>query len=262
MRISAPYKYQLYDHKSSIIIYYIIILLLILLMFLSVVSLSFAYHGEIVEVKSDVSFGGFEAATCIFLFISGMCCFKENFRFLSLNGVSRLSFFWSRVLVFLSVSAIMVIIDTAVRYLVSFFGSIFFHGSISQQSIYGLIFYRHSAAVGPVATFFENMLFCFLVNIFLLSLGYIITLIFYRLNKPGKTCVGVGVPVLLLIVLPILDSEVFHDKISDSVSSVLNYILGVGTGLPWRSMITFLVSFAVLMGICFLLILKAPVKDN
>jgi hypothetical protein len=155
---------------------------------------------------------GMDSAIAIFLFISGLCAFKEPFLMMTQNGVSRKSFFLSRILVTLTLAAFMAVIEKIL--LLAEKGLMPASGVFAFQSIY------ESAYTGLLpqanALLLHTVLFAldFLTNVACLSGGLFITILFYRLNKAGKIAVGAGVPVLFFAVLPGVDTLLLHSCIS------------------------------------------------
>jgi hypothetical protein len=68
--------------------------------------------------------------------------------------------------------------------------------------------------------------------LFAAALGYLITVLFYRMDKAVKVLVSTGVPVLLFVVLPIADTYWMGGRIGKGLAWLINFVLGVNYGGP------------------------------
>lgn len=101
MKIKQTYKYMMLDLKNTIINYYIAIVAIYLLTVL--LEVIFSGGGE-----TSMNIDG---ATVIFLFIVGLCSFKDNYLMLAQNGISRRTMFVCRMLTAASIAAITMAAD-------------------------------------------------------------------------------------------------------------------------------------------------------
>lgn len=248
--IRAAYRYQLADHKKSILIFYCVIFALLAMMFVGTVTVSTSSGDSIV--------GGMDAATPIFLFIAGLCTFKEPFYMLLQNGISRKSIFLSRLLVVLTISCAMAAVDKIV--LLTGKAISLLNGSFRCVSLYEEIYILQPFHGSPVLLHLHIFLFDFLMYFMFAAVGYLISLLFYRLNKAGKIAVGAGVPVMLFIVLPIVDAVYFNLKITYTYGRFMDTVLGISSVNPYAAMLTFAVSSVIFGAFTWLLLRRAPVK--
>src|SRR5665647_391197 len=114
MKGKSSIKYQLSEMKSPVAIFYFIMFCILVLGFtfktIGVVSI----NGSSVFSNSSLSgpgFTGMEAVSAIFLFVCGLNSFKEFFRMLTQNGLSRKTIFAGRIITFLALCAGMAVID-------------------------------------------------------------------------------------------------------------------------------------------------------
>ncbi len=252
MNLKPSFQYQLTDHLKSILFYYIIIICV----FSVIICTTF------VTVSSNVSFNGLEVATLVFLFVSGLCAFRENFLMLEQNSVSRKVIFYSRILTAVTICLIMAIID---KILLTIFAAVAMSSgdSIVVVSLFDLIYGANGGVVSSVGMQLIGFLFnfCFYITVF--AFGYFITVLFYRLNKPGKVAVGVGVPVFLCIVLPILNSTLADGKIGRAYVKFVEFSMGLsaaGPANPAHAITSWLVYAAVFGLFSWLLLRRAVVK--
>jgi len=249
MNIKAAYKYQLTDRKRSIIVFYCVIL--ILTIFLGVMSVNFSSEGSMLS--------GMETATAIFLFILGLCTFKEPFFMLLQNGVSRKTIFKSQLFVTITITFIMAVIDKIFFIVDKSFSSLSNSGYI-YLSLYEQIYNMGLPFANTFSLHVKMFIFYFLMYLAIFAIGYLITLIFYRLNKYGRIAVGAGVPVGLFIILPIMDNFLFDSRISHAIGSFFDFALGITSHNPYAAMISFTVAFVILSLLSWLLLRKAVVN--
>lgn len=250
MNILASYRYQMADHKKSILIFYLVIVALICV---ASVSSVFTFHGEF--NGSGITVSGGEFATLVFLFVVGLCTFKETFLFSIQNGSSRKTVFAAKLLTMVSVAAIMSLVDT-VLYLIQNALQGITHMSIHAYRGYELFFaFTGTQQENPVLLQIKSFFLEFLIALAVMAAGYLITILFYRLNKAGKIAVSVGVPMLFMFGFPLLDS-VTAGAFTRFFAKVSVYAFGT----PLHMFISCLIIFAVASGLAFLLMRKAVVR--
>ncbi len=237
MKLKSALKYQLSELKKPVIIYYIVIAALIALF--AVLAISFVNN---VNVNIDGSFNGtvegYSAATVIFLFVCGLNSFKQQFHMFLVNGLSRKTLFVSTILAFLIASVAMSLINNLIGLACSL-AWIYIPSTFSFEGIVGPIFSFMAAAMA----------------------GVFITTAYYRMSKALKLIISIGVPVLLFIVFPIMDSILF----SGAVSSWLWQVWEAATSLlgkdnPYSMVLFRTFEILVLSVFTWLLTRRATVK--
>lgn len=245
MNILASYRYQMNDHKNSILIYYLIIFLLYIVAegILNLVSPS---------IGAENSMSGNEAISLIFLFVVGLCTFKETFLFSLQNGICRKTLFCAKLLTMVSVAVLMAAADAVVLLLNRGISAL----TVGQPtcSLYGTIYGAPDgqSLVMLIPNFFLECLLALAV----MATGYFITILFYRLNKTGKILVGAGVPVLFNIILPLIDFRFFHMSISRTAGRLMLFAVE----RPSHLIVSSILIFAVFYTAAFLLMRRAIVK--
>lgn len=240
----AAFKYQFEDSKKAIIIYYCILLAVMILL-----SAGFS----LISIRGNAQFNGIELSTMIFMFIAGLNSFKEPFLMLSQNGVSRQSMFVSHIFVMLCIAFIMAVIDQLLLLGLNLLSAN--NPNFTSRSLYELVF--HNISKSAFLLQLNILWYNFLMYISVFAFGYMLTVLFYRLNKAGKIAVGVGVPVSLLIVLPALDSMLFDSSISRALSSLTSFIYST---VPLWAMVSYASSFILFNFIAWLLMRKAAIR--
>lgn len=247
MNIKPALKYKLKENLKGMGSFYIIIYLIMIL------------SATMVIVKSDVeisNFNGMELSTWVFMFVIGLNSFKADFRLFLQNGISRKSLYVSSILSLGILSAIMVVID---------FVNLMILKSISgvgHRNIYEILFNK-SLSWTSVA---DNMI-CLLWNIVIIftaaMAGFLITLVFYKMNKFAKTIVGFGVPILLFVGLPIVNVTFLNDALGKFIPKMIGFLLGgANNPAPYNMIVVSAVICIVLAGISYLIARKATIRQQ
>lgn len=239
--------YQIAEMKKSLLIYYAIMLFLLLASFLTTeVFFHFSVNGAAIN--------GIEISSMIFIFVCGLNSFKEPFRMFLQNGLSRKTLFLSYICSLLSVTGVMAIVDTSI-------GAIG-HSLGSYQSAFHEFYRQHFSAAGPGQVFVVFALSLMLYTTSALA-GYFIASLYYRMNKGLKLLVSIGVPVLLIIVLPIVDMGYANGVISRSIGEILLLASGVKAGYnPLYPLGSCIILSSVLAGLTYLLQRRAVIKEQ
>lgn len=250
MKLKASIRYQLSETKKAVIFYYAILVLSLIIgvVILTIVRSAFP---NIFRV-GEFNFGTFNTVTPIFLFVLGLCSFKDNFLMFIQNGTSRRSLFLGRI----ATSTALAVGLTAADYLFS----------LIARGFTGIAGFP-SVSIGLTDAFPKNIsnsiagpFLVFAVYFLVQFLGYLITSLLYRLNRGGQIAVGVSVPVFLFIIFPIIDELVFNGAVSNAISRFMHIVYGLQSGIAWLGVISSLVCAAILGFFCWLLIRRVRVK--
>ncbi|MDF2592301.1 MAG: hypothetical protein K0S75_1767 [Clostridia bacterium] len=229
-------KYLFRDFKNALLIFYGIILAIAVLMaalFLNVIS----------QESGNASFGGFGFSAFIFLFVSGLNCFKANFKFLQANNISRKRFYYANIITLLSISAFMALIDASMTKVLKL---IMPYEDIVEQ------LYKNDL-------FFSSFIWSFALFTLAASAGWCITMLYYKCDKLMKTIISFA-PVLLVILLVMLNN-VTEGALGISIIKSLTVVLGFTNNNPYTAALSFLVATAGVLGLCYLLIRRIAIKD-
>lgn len=206
-KIKSVYKYNLFTQIKPVTFYYSIALFLIIFTFILNLFGSF-----------KLNINGFEFATFIFLFVVSLVDFAENFNMLSINCVSRKNIFIGKVLSFASLSLAMAFIDRLIvglTYLMSDLGEINMFGSAIDD-----IFTALSPNVFLANV--EAILISFSSYISVIVFGTFLSILFYRANKAIRVLIAAGVPIFIVIFLPIILGLAAD---TDAGSNILDFII-------------------------------------
>lgn len=246
MRLKSVIKYNLSELKNSVLLFYAIIAGVFIL--LSITFVSMTSHG------GTGSVGGVEMASVIFLFIVGLNSFKQNFLFLSSNGIARKTQFIGFILAAIPVACAMAAIDTIISAVLS---SVIDYNSMFYQIYNGMDITRNSAVYIVVCMIWSAALYMSFV-----TLGYLITILYYRMSKPLKVVVSVGIPVMFIIIIPTLDALWFKGGITRSVFDLFILLAGLKSGAnAWISVAALLVETVVFTGLAYILSRRTVIKE-
>lgn len=202
-----------------------------------------------------VTIDGLIMSTMIFLFVVGLNCFKSEFGLFLQNGASRRTLICSFVLMALIFAFGMSLID------------MIYSWALDSNGFQTLTLYRSMYQRGLGSNLsVMSLLFGGLVNLFFLALGFLVTTLYYRMNKGMKILISVGVPGLLFVVLPILDMAFPLMQLGGRLLKAfielmgLHGAFGLGANIPWRGMATLTVGSALLLGCSWLMVRRATLK--
>ncbi|TCT15479.1 hypothetical protein EDC18_103184 [Natranaerovirga pectinivora] len=224
-------KYLGFSFKNSIGIFYLIVVGLALLASFST--------ARVVSAGGQANSGGFESATVIFLFIAGLT-FKEDFKFLIANNVTRKKFFVSNNLAYIGVAVFMTSVDLILGFSYNLIGP--------YHSMFGQIYTTNALGI--------NFLWAFSLNLLALHAGWFITLLYYRANHIMKLIVCVAPVALFFFMMYLL-------RTFPVLSDFVQFILGIEmpTFNPYTPVGTFLIGAFILSCLSFVVIRKMPLND-
>ncbi len=246
MKLKSVIKYNFSNLKNGVLIFYLVILAVIMLL------------GSSINFKSssnvNISSGGIEIASFIFLFVVGLNSFKEDFLFLSVNNVPRKLQFKAFLITSLSVSFLMAAIDTTYS---NILGSFFTYKPVFIQ-----IYEKWTVQTSTPLVIISAFIWSTVLYLAAYLVGYLITNLYYYMNRTAKIIVSIGVPVWFTILLPIIDSSITKGKIMNFIGDVFLLLGGLrGTINPYIAVLSLLLICVATAGISFLMVRKAVVKN-
>ena len=233
-------------------IFYFIILIMLLFMIFSITT--------IIGRGGNGTIGGLEMSSIIFIFVCGLNSFLSPFRISMASGVSRKTMFAGQVISSLIISVFMAAVDSFYSFAVSF---LFPYESTFYQ-IYGSHFSSQPAEGLLRSPLFllQSFLWAACVYLACIALGYLISSLYYRMNKALKLTVSIGVPALLMIVLPYVDLNYTGGQVTGAIVNFIGYATGITAGYnPYLCMVSGIAFFAIFSGLSFLLVRKATVRQ-
>ena len=227
-------RYQLRDQRDTVIIYYGIIVGLITMGTTAILR----------DTQGNSSMGGLGLTSVVFIFILGLNCFTSAFRFMQANNVSRQRFYIANVLALSVISLFMATIDTTLglvlRLLIPYSGM--------TEQLYG------------TAAFLPELIWTFTLAALAAHAGWVINMIYYRSNKIQKILVSVS-PLFAFITLVYINRRT-AGAFGTFLMEFLTTLLGFSNGPnPYIAALSFTTGAAIMAGLGFLLIRRAPVKD-
>ena len=213
MKAKACFLYQIFDLRWAVLIYYFSIFCLTLLANYSVITLMASTSTGATTEEHNVIMSGITSSSAIFICIVGLNSFTENFRFSLQNGVSRKTVLRAFTVALLSCALLMGVFDALVAPALQ---RLFHYDPLMQ-----LIYARWSIA----ASMLWNVLLYCTGAMFGLFLGSL----YYRMSKVQKIVVSIGVPALLCVVFPLVDTLLLHGQLTDAIGTLLQALFGTYT---------------------------------
>lgn len=234
MNTATSFRYQLSDYRYAFPIFYGIMIVLYVAAGLTSQTLA---QGE--------SFtSGLETSSQWFLFVAAMCTFRQNFLVHLQLGATRKTLVKGWICTALVVDALLVLINLIIL-------SIFLLIGLPVAST------LFNWGLDPIPLrLFANSVQMYCANLLLMSIGYLLTCGFYRLNKIGKWIVSIlmGGVVLLLGNLAI--------QFESAVNAALDAFFTFPYTHPFLSGGFHLLAAAIVMALCWLIIRDIPERNS
>lgn len=234
MNTATSFRYQLSDYRYAFPIFYGIMIVLYVAAGLTSQTLA---QGE--------SFtSGLETSSQWFLFVAAMCTFRQNFLVHLQLGATRKTLVKGWICTALVIDALLVLINLIIL-------SIFLLIGLPVAST------LFNWGLDPIPLrLFSNSLQMYCANLLLMSIGYLLTCGFYRLNKIGKCVVSIlmGGVVLLLGNLAI--------QFESAVNAALDAFFTFPYTHPFLSGGFHLLAASIIMALCWLIIRDIPERNS
>ena len=230
-RIHSVAKYQIADNRNGVLVYYAVLIGIALIM---VATPSWDSTGS-------TSLSG--VSSMIFIFVVGLNCFRSSFLFCQANNISRRSFYFATILSLLALAVILSLCDLVLDTV------------MSRYPFYAGFFELVYTASGFVKILWTTALFTFSA-----SLGWMITMIFYRANTWVKVLVSIS-PIAAITLAGYL-----HQRTGGAFGYALVNLLDKALGFssetpnPYPAIVTFALASLVIWAVNYLLMHKAPVR--
>lgn len=249
MRLKSVFKYQFRDYKISYIIFFAILLFLEVTNLVGIKLSGLEDKGVYFRNESMVVLAGF---------IMGANAFRENFQMLMQNNVSRKMIEAGRMLNTLLSGVILAVLCRLVSlvYELAALGD----SRLRAGSIFGIIYPAFWERANGLEKLGVELLFWAGFIILFTMIGYFFGALYYNLGKVQKTLLSIGIPVFLLLVLPIVDMFAAGGRIAKFFFGLLKLLLGGMNGNPLWSFFTTLMGAVLFGGIAVLITLRTPVQ--
>lgn len=237
-------KYQCYDLIKVLVVYYVAIALILFLILAGL-------HASNSQETSRIGF-----APEFFCFILGLCMFREYFHLFTQNGVSRKTIFSGGCVSLLLFSAVISVMDTLFLRITDILPIY----KMKYINISSLLYSPFLNRVNTVTKVFTELILTFLVMYIFFSVGYLISIWFYRFPKPGKIGIAVGLPLLVIGGVPLL--MVLFPDIFAGIFSFFLLIMGYSEtsgGNPVIGMITLTVVSLAVTGLNYISVKGAQI---
>lgn len=251
MHLKSAVKYNLYENKKALIIFYGIILFL-----------TFALHATLRLALNGEAQGNvvnMDSSSAIFIMVVGITSFNIILQFFLQSGVSRKTYFLSTLLTFLILAVAMSAADIIIR---SVADVVFNASNINNASFVGMAYGHWFAGKSQLFIYMTEFLLRWMVYLLFGMLGVFFGAFFYRLSKLMRVLVGAGVPVLLIIVLPVVDATLTKGEIFRAIGNFFLFITGFKNGgNPYFLTAFSLIGTALIGAVTWLLVRRATGKS-
>ena len=225
-RILSLAKYQLRDNRSAVLIFYAVLIAIVLILNLG--------DGEGTRISG---------ASMIFIFVAGLNCFRPSFLFAQANNISRRSFYLATILALMGLAVILGVADTLFDSLMD--GYPFYHGFFEQ-------FYP--------ASVIAKLLWTITLLMFSASVGWMITMFYYRANVLVKVLISMS-PLVFIILASYIDQRT-DGRFGNLLLNFLLTSMGFSgeTPNPYPAVLSFTLATLLVWGVNYLLVRRAPVR--
>ncbi len=247
MNISASYKYELKTYRTPILVFLSIFIII------DVFAIVSNMISESTGTESIFRITGQDVSIIICLFVVGIVLFFENLKMTVQNGISRRSYFISKILSILSVSAICSVINLAIT---EIFGAL-----ISDNNCIAEMLYReYFAEAGYIAGIFTNLLWSFAMCVTASLAGCFIAASIYRMPKYARFVLFGCLWAVIVIGLPVLESLFFDGAIIAAIKDFILFSTGIVSANPFAMVISCAMVSAVSSALLWLIMRRMPVK--
>ena len=242
MRTKKSFKYQFQEVWQSIGMLYLVQIGMRLLALLIASKIGGEY----------VTMNGMNMMSAMFMLIIGMCSFTESFQFLLQNGVSRKQILAGKMLVFAAGAGVCGVADTllaTVDQKLNGWENIKFGGEILP-----LFYPEFLEQVSSVVRAIVSVALLSVVYALFAGAGYMVSIIWYRLNKIGRIIFAFGV-------LAVLSGYfLFGGRSMIAIMNAIMKLSGLADGNPFYGLISGVIGLVILAGFSILLIRKTVVR--
>lgn len=245
MKLKQSMRYHLREFYRASMVYYIVIAVLIVLMFILKAALR----------SNSVNMTGMDSSTVIFLFVLGLNAFKSPFGLFLQSGISRRTLWVDVVLSSVIVAVSLAVVDNLLPFL--------FRDSLN----YSTSFMNTYQGGGRFTFSFLGLSWTALINLFAMMFGFFLTTLFYRMNKPLKVLVSVGVPLVFFVLMPMAEVFIPSFNFLTWLLDAYTWCMGIsffgiyGEVAPMRALATLGIGSVVMMGLSYLLVFRAKLKE-
>ena len=234
MNTATSFRYQLSDYRYAFPIFYGIMIVLYVAAGLTSQTLA---QGE--------SFtSGLETSSQWFLFVAAMCTFRQNFLVHLQLGATRKTLVKGWICAALVIDALLVLINLIIL-------SIFLLIGLPVAST------LFNWGLDPIPLrLFSNSLQMYCANLLLMSIGYLLTCGFYRLNKIGKCVVSILIGGALFL---FGNFTIQHEELVDAA---LDAFFTFPYTPPFLAGGFYLLAAAIIMALCWLIIRDIPERSS
>ena len=202
---------------------------------------------------------GVEITTIIYIFVTGLVSFRDTFRMHLQNGMTRKSHFFGMAISALGFAGVAALADTVLGLIVkALLGRI----GMPYISVFGMLYENTSASLALPLRALYTIVFLLAIYFMVFMGGYLISTLFFRLNKAGKVGFAISAPILVFWILPMVDVLFLSGQVTMFIIDVIKFALGLFDGERPYFAILFACAASIICGAgSFLLQRRAALKE-
>lgn len=238
MNVSNVSKYITSVFLGAMKYFYFIMTIVILIML-------YLNYRIITEGNGDITFGGLGFSSLIFIFILGLTFFKTEFNFLQANNITRRNFFKAALISSAAAAFIMALITSLVN-------------QLFLMSLPGFYF-DWVEGIYKTNSMFANLAWSFGLYIMVIVLGWLIAMVYYKLDKTMRIVISF-LPVALILLISAADNS-SGGAFIDLIGNGFRFLFALDTLNPYLSAINMTALAAMFSGLAYMLIRRLELKS-
>lgn len=242
MRVKELFKWHTLTLYKSLFIFY------------GIMGLLYAFINIMIALNFGEATISTSSSSLAYLFVIGIITFSETFKFGVGHGISRKTMLVTTLATSAALSVATMLLDMIFNLIASLLTQNNALDFVDIFSIYDS--HTFSFAGENLITALALMLF---VNFAVAISGYFIGALNHRMSKVVRLFVYIGVPVLLIGVLPAtyaLIPKAFQNMLKTCISNIASFAIAS----PYNLLLMVAIAIAVLFGASVLLVRRAPFK--
>lgn len=242
-------RYQLRNARLPLIILCAVLLGVVLL---SVV-LSLLIPGDGV-----ITFTSIELSMVINLGICGALNMREAFGFCLQNGATRRSVYAGTVMAAVVISASYAAVAGVIFALAEVAEGI--ADNLRWETLTSLVYAPRYGADGLLRMHTENLAINFTLDLLAYVVGSFFSIAYYRMNRLLKYLISIGIPMILVVLLPVIDLAVWNGRNLARLGEIFARCMGLAACNPWYAFCSLICAAALAAAFTWPLLRRAVVR--
>lgn len=251
MRIKELYKWQMPVVLKSMAVYCLMIIL-IFIFFGAIFAITVSSSGEAQSFGMTTSMNSF-----VYMFVMGIVCYAEGFKFSLCNGVSRKTIIVTSIFTYASAAFLLSLFEILSTLVLGAIAAGLGIGDFLTENMFEMLFKNYPA--DAFLQILSNFLITFLGLILISFVGVFISALNGRMSTRTRLLVYIGVPAILFLGLP-LTFKVLTAPIREFFTEMFVSLFNFISASPITGGATMLLLIVVFWTLSYLCIRRAPLK--